>query len=141
VVYRSTGFLDKNRDQLDMGLLDIITHSNSEFLKNLFPQEELDSKTNKQSLTTKFRKDLKELMAALNLTAPNYVRCIKSNPNKQVTLRLCASVSRVSLFSVCLSACLSVCLSLCVCSKRLLCFFFMCCRSLFSFLISFSLSC
>lgn len=79
VVYDSNGFLEKNRDKLNDDAYKAITSSRFQFLVDLFNDTNPASRA---TLGTKFAKQLNDLMAALNLTEPHYIRCIKPNPNK-----------------------------------------------------------
>jgi len=80
VRYDSTGFLEKNRDQLNEDAIGVLLSSRFAFLKNLFSDN--SSANKKISLGSKFAKQLTDLMTALNQTEPHYIRCVKPNPNK-----------------------------------------------------------
>jgi len=87
VVYDSAGFLDKNKDQLNDDAYALLQTSAFKFLASLFPTDAGmngggSGLSKKISLGTKFTRQLAELMTALNLTEPHYIRCIKPNPNK-----------------------------------------------------------
>ncbi|KAL6056612.1 myosin-5 isoform X3, variant 2 [Balamuthia mandrillaris] len=81
VTYDITGFLDKNRDTLQKDLLLLCEGSKNVFLNTLYPAGE-ERKTSKVTLGAQFRKQLTELMEALNKTEPHYIRCIKPNDEK-----------------------------------------------------------
>lgn len=108
VEYEVDGFLDKNKDTLYEGLLELMSISSNEFLSNLFvnamkensaPQQSSrgrggrsggrgggrsgGSASRKVSLGTQFKGQLASLMDTLNSTNPHYVRCIKPNETKQ----------------------------------------------------------
>lgn len=88
VVYDPTGFLEKNRDQLNEDAVGVLQQSQFQFLQSLFtdPTSSTSSSSGlgarKATLGSKFAKQLDDLMTALNQTEPHYVRCVKPNPNK-----------------------------------------------------------
>ena len=56
-------------------------------LREMFPKDVegstgSNSKERKSSLSAKFQSQLRDLMRALNLTEPHYIRCIKPNDDK-----------------------------------------------------------
>ena len=110
VEYEVDGFLDKNKDTLYEGLLELMSISSVPFLSDLFVnamKSASDSSgggasrggrsarggrggarggsaaTRKVSLGTQFKGQLAALMDTLNSTEPHYVRCIKPNETKQ----------------------------------------------------------
>ena len=112
VVYTVDGFLDKNKDTLYEGLLELMSISSDSFLANLFVEELQAAQgassggggrggragggrggrgggaggaggSRKVSLGTQFKGQLASLMDTLNSTNPHYVRCIKPNETKQ----------------------------------------------------------
>ena len=105
VEYEVDGFLDKNKDTLYEGLLELMSISSVTFLSELFTnamkaQAAVSSGssgrggrggrggrsgggTRKVSLGTQFKGQLASLMDTLNATNPHYVRCIKPNETKQ----------------------------------------------------------
>ena len=106
VEYQVDGFLDKNKDTLYEGLLELMSISSVEFLANLFLNEMKSnaapaggggrggrgargggrggsSASRKVSLGTQFKGQLASLMDTLNSTNPHYVRCIKPNETKE----------------------------------------------------------
>ena len=88
VRYDSTGFLEKNRDQLNDDAYAVIQQSQLPFLVTLFDERAMASSTatvsggRKATLGSKFARQLTDLMTALNATEPHYIRCVKPNPNK-----------------------------------------------------------
>lgn len=83
VIYDSTGMLEKNKDTLQKDLLVLSESSKQKLMNILFPPSEGDQKTSKVTLGGQFRKQLDNLMNALNATEPHYIRCIKPNSEKQ----------------------------------------------------------
>ncbi|KAI6239978.1 hypothetical protein M3Y99_00512000 [Aphelenchoides fujianensis] len=67
VLYDIDGFCDKNRDVLYPDLVQLMQSSESEFMRNLFPE-------NTQA---------NQLVDSLMRCTPHYVRCIKPNENKR----------------------------------------------------------
>ncbi|KAM7414757.1 hypothetical protein PAMA_019527 [Pampus argenteus] len=101
VEYHCKGFLEKNRDALYEGLIDIMRASKFPFVATFFQEEEQHNQSikvvkvrparpgvkpaNKQlrsSVGDKFCSSLSLLMETLNATTPHYVRCIKPNDEK-----------------------------------------------------------
>eukprot|EP00039_Didymoeca_costata_P010685 m.144552 g.144552 ORF g.144552 m.144552 type:complete len:1420 (-) comp14925_c0_seq1:86-4345(-) len=83
VQYDGKGFLEKNRDTLYLDLVEMMQSSNSEFVNQLYPpDEEVQAKDRKSSLSKQFQKQLADLMKALYQTEPHYIRCIKPNEEK-----------------------------------------------------------
>lgn len=91
VSYCTDSFLDKNRDQLSMDLLECVGNSSNEFVAKLFRKDpkfaesfvkEEDKKTKKKKYTvsSEFKDQLSSLMDVVDLTEPHFIRCIKPNP-------------------------------------------------------------
>ncbi|XP_061431484.1 LOW QUALITY PROTEIN: unconventional myosin-VIIa-like [Lethenteron reissneri] len=107
VFYESSGFLEKNRDSLIPDILALVQSSKNSFLTRIFAS---DLNTDKGSipfhkragdsvrvhgtlthrrpttLSGQFRKSLEELMKALGLCQPWFIRCIKPNDVKKPLL-------------------------------------------------------
>jgi len=83
VEYDSTGFLEKNRDTLQLDMIEVLQASTNELIADLYPQDEVhSSKDRKSSLSRQFQKQLQDLMTQLYRTEPHYIRCIKPNETK-----------------------------------------------------------
>lgn len=83
VTYDIQGMTDKNKDQLLKDLLILIDHSNSQFLKTLFPQQvDTDSRRRPPTASDKIKQSANELMHTLSLAEPSYIRTIKPNQNR-----------------------------------------------------------
>jgi myosin-5 len=87
--YESTGFLDKNRDEIRDDIMNVLQVSSNSFLKEILPEVEVvvvaagAAKAKKRmTLASHFKSQLVDLMAVLDQTLPAYVRCIKPNPEK-----------------------------------------------------------
>jgi myosin heavy subunit len=94
VTYNSTGFLDKNKDELHPHLRQLLSESTDTFIaKELFgpaaePPEASTSRSGgkkKKSATVcqKFRTQLDQLIDNLKKREQHYVRCVKPNSRKQ----------------------------------------------------------
>lgn len=94
VYYNVTNFLEKNKDQLHIDIIQVLQASDSELIRNFFPAEvEIDTRsrtgksvtttqTTKKTLGFQFKTQLNELISTLNSTFPHFVRCMKSNDEK-----------------------------------------------------------
>ncbi|KAK8706139.1 hypothetical protein V6N13_049714 [Hibiscus sabdariffa] len=86
VLYDTNGFLEKNRDPLNSGLVQLLSSCSGQ-LPQSFAKKMLDksrkpaisSDAPKQSVGTKFKSQLFELMHLLEKTTPHFIRCIKPN--------------------------------------------------------------
>lgn len=85
VVYNTRGFIDKNKDILDQGLLIMLDTAKEPIIRTLFPKKlsSMSSATRKMTLSAQFRSQLNRLMQTLTQTEPHYIRCIKPNDDKQ----------------------------------------------------------
>lgn len=94
VLYDNSGFLEKNRDVLHSDIIQLLSSSSSH-LPQLFATSLLDQSQKsspilldglypqKQSVATKFKVQLFNLMRQLDTTTPHFICCIKPN-NKQL---------------------------------------------------------
>eukprot|EP00736_Rhodelphis_marinus_P011117 Rmarinus@m.122 len=85
VCYSTAGFLDKNNDALHEDLEKILYESSCEFVRG-FSQHSPNHGSKKaffRSVGSHFQKQLMALEDDLDLTVPNYIRCIKSNQNQR----------------------------------------------------------
>ncbi|CAH9063182.1 unnamed protein product [Cuscuta epithymum] len=94
VMYSASGFLEKNRDLLHSDIIQLLSSCSSELLQlftslllNQFQKSTLPSKlavsdVRRQSVATKFKGQLFQLMQQLENTAPHFIRCIKPNNKK-----------------------------------------------------------
>ena len=101
VPYNTTGFLEKNKDQLHGDMTAVIMSSSDPFIADLLKppasegKAEEDAKSKKRSrsrkkpgkksdtLGTQFKKQLSQLMKTLGKTEPHFVRCMKPNHVKK----------------------------------------------------------
>jgi len=81
VNYTAEEFLQRNKDPLHDDLADCMTSSSSKLLVGLF-KNTTGSGGQRQTVSERFRKNLKKLMAMLETTSPCYIRCIKPNHAK-----------------------------------------------------------
>mmetsp|Transcript_13678 Transcript_13678/g.18752 ORF Transcript_13678/g.18752 Transcript_13678/m.18752 type:complete len:1592 (+) Transcript_13678:330-5105(+) len=81
VTYDTLYFLDKNKDFVVMDHQNLFSSSTSNFIRELFPDSEEQSHSSMKfsSVGNRFKVQLGELMAALEVTQPHYVRCVKPN--------------------------------------------------------------
>lgn len=86
VLYDTNGFLEKNRDPLNSGVIRLLTSCNCQ-LSQLFASKMLKqsqkpanmSDSPNRSVGTKFKGQLFKLMNQLETTTPHFIRCIKPN--------------------------------------------------------------
>ncbi|XP_019196973.1 PREDICTED: myosin-2-like isoform X2 [Ipomoea nil] len=94
VLYSASGFLEKNRDVLHSDIIRLLSSCSSQllqlFISSVLNQSQKSSPTTKfavsdvrkQSVGTKFKCQLFQLMQQLENTTPHFIRCIKSNTKK-----------------------------------------------------------
>lgn len=101
VAYEVEGFIEKNRDSVSMGHLSVFKGTTNPIFKQILENrdskegdasQEQDAKTTttvptrlsqkKPTLGSMFKKSLSELMAIINSTNVQYIRCIKPNSEK-----------------------------------------------------------
>ncbi|ETN98288.1 myosin IA, partial [Reticulomyxa filosa] len=85
VVYDVRGFIEKNKDELDRGLLMMLDKSKEHMVRVLFPKDvgDMSAGQRKATLSLQFRTQLGALMKTLQSTQPHYIRCIKPNEDKE----------------------------------------------------------
>ncbi|EFA85721.1 myosin IF [Heterostelium album PN500] len=84
VTYDLEHFIAKNRDPLNQDILATLQLSNDPYLSALFPS--LNCSGNRKIPTMaghQFKQSINELIASLQQCQPHYIRCIKSNDEKQ----------------------------------------------------------
>ncbi|KAL1496526.1 hypothetical protein AB1Y20_016479 [Prymnesium parvum] len=89
VTYASKGFREKNKDSLHPDLASVMQESQSDFVRQLFPQESAPSaapaaglrkkSADRMTVGAQFMSQLGSLMRTINATGVHYVRCIKPN--------------------------------------------------------------
>ncbi|KAL4309084.1 hypothetical protein GQ457_01G005030 [Hibiscus cannabinus] len=86
VLYDTNGFLEKNRDPLNSGLVHLLSSCSGQlpqtFAKKMLdqsPKPAISSDTPRQSVGMQFKGQLFELMHQLENTTPHFIRCIKPN--------------------------------------------------------------
>lgn len=83
VSYEIEGMVEKNKDILNSDLVTLCCSSSSSFLSNLFEADRLaDTKKSPTTAGYKIRTSANELVKALGLCTPHYVRCLKPNDVK-----------------------------------------------------------
>ncbi|EGG25290.1 myosin IE [Cavenderia fasciculata] len=84
VTYNVGGFLEKNKDTLFGDLITSMQMSKDPLICSLFPSPKPeDSKKRPETAGSQFRTAINSLISTLLACSPHYVRCIKSNDNKQ----------------------------------------------------------
>ncbi|CAD7943474.1 unnamed protein product, partial [Amoebophrya sp. A25] len=85
VRYSSHRFLDKNKDQLSVDLIQCIKSSHCSYISSLFHgdaryEAPIPGRKRKiKTISAEFRGQLQHLLEKIDLTDPHFVRCIKSN--------------------------------------------------------------
>ncbi|CAE7235078.1 MYO5B [Symbiodinium natans] len=79
VMYTADGWLDRNNDTVSEDVISLMRGSGNELLASLFTEE---SKAKRDTVVTKFKTSLAQLMETIGQTTTQYVRCIKPNQNK-----------------------------------------------------------
>lgn len=93
VFYNVASFLEKNKDQLHVDIVNVLQASQSPMIQKLFPVEaeeankgavkKTSAANSKKTLGFQFKTQLNDLISTLNSTFPHFVRCMKSNDKKQ----------------------------------------------------------
>uniref|UniRef100_W5KHE9 Myosin IH n=1 Tax=Astyanax mexicanus TaxID=7994 RepID=W5KHE9_ASTMX len=78
----STGFIDKNNDLLYRHIKEVSGSKNS-IIRQCFLSDEVDSRRRPETVATQFKNSLLGLTEILMAKEAWYVRCLKSNDNKQ----------------------------------------------------------
>ena len=102
VTYDSSGFLNKNKDKLSDDAEDLFTHSNNEQINEIMTTcaTDIAHPTHKkktavvggkrdhsfQTLAMKLQEQLSHLMTDLKESEPHFVRCVKPNAVKAITI-------------------------------------------------------
>ncbi|XP_058632964.1 unconventional myosin-Ih isoform X2 [Onychostoma macrolepis] len=83
VTYCVVGFIDKNNDLLYKNIKDVVRLSKNPIIQECFPATEGDSRRRPETVATQFKNSLLRLTEILTAKEAWYVRCLKSNDNKQ----------------------------------------------------------
>lgn len=94
VEYTTTGFIEKNRDQVPTELLELMSNSSNEFVKTLLQhsassqsllasRDSLSISRGRPSTGMTFKASLNSLMEVISSTRSHYIRCIKPNEGKE----------------------------------------------------------
>uniref|UniRef100_A0A8C1K8A1 Myosin IHa n=1 Tax=Cyprinus carpio TaxID=7962 RepID=A0A8C1K8A1_CYPCA len=83
VTYCVVGFIDKNNDLLYKNIKDVMRLSKNPIIQQCFPATEGDSRRRPETVATQFKNSLLRLTEILTAKEAWYVRCLKSNDNKQ----------------------------------------------------------
>lgn len=93
VAYDTEGFVEKNRDTVSDGQKETLKNTNNAFLLEILsnsaaeePKQEAKpgrKSPGKETLGSKFKKSLVELMNTINSSNVHYIRCIKPNEDKK----------------------------------------------------------
>ena len=83
VKYDTLNFLEKNKDFVVLEHQELLSSSTEDFVRLLYPEEqessEVQSSFKFSSVSSRFSKQLSELMISLQEMEPHYIRCIKPN--------------------------------------------------------------
>ncbi|CAF3307815.1 unnamed protein product [Rotaria sp. Silwood2] len=82
VIYHSDQFCEKNRDILNIDLIEMMQSSTIPFVVRLFPEQTANIKSRPTTAGTKIRTQANLLVEKLMSCQPHYVRCIKPNENQ-----------------------------------------------------------
>ncbi|CAF1329366.1 unnamed protein product [Adineta steineri] len=82
VTYHSDQFCEKNRDILNIDLIEMMQSSTIPFVKRLFPEQTSTIKARPTTVGKKISSQANELVTKLMSCQPHYVRCIKPNENQ-----------------------------------------------------------
>jgi len=82
VVYTSDGWLEKNKDTAFDELSVVMSKSASATMQQIYPKKKGRSYKS-DTVSERFRKNLRNLMKMLDTTSPCYIRCIKPNHQKR----------------------------------------------------------
>ncbi|XP_051952508.1 unconventional myosin-Ih-like [Xyrauchen texanus] len=83
VTYCIVGFIDKNNDLLYKNIKEVMCLSKIPIIHECFPATEADSRRRPETVATQFKNSLLRLTEILTAKEAWYVRCLKSNENKQ----------------------------------------------------------
>jgi myosin heavy subunit len=88
VYYNVTGFLEKNKDQLHVDVVEVLASSSNGLIKHIFTKQfeamsaSSGGRKKMKTLGGQFKSQLNDLIDTLNSTFPHFVRCMKSNDEK-----------------------------------------------------------
>ncbi|KAF5881627.1 unconventional myosin-Ih, partial [Clarias magur] len=83
VTYCVVGFIDKNNDLLYRHIKEVMRQSKNSIMQQCFCCDEVDSRRRPETVATQFKNSLQGLTQILMAKEAWYVRCLKSNDNKQ----------------------------------------------------------
>ncbi|XP_053336802.1 unconventional myosin-Ih [Clarias gariepinus] len=83
VTYCVVGFIDKNNDLLYRHIKEVMRQSKNSIMQQCFSCDEVDSRRRPETVATQFKNSLQGLTEILMAKEAWYVRCLKSNDNKQ----------------------------------------------------------
>ncbi|XP_046697346.1 unconventional myosin-Ih isoform X1 [Silurus meridionalis] len=83
VTYCVVGFIDKNNDLLYRHIKEVMRQSKNSIMQQCFSFDEVDSRRRPETVATQFKNSLQGLAEILMAKEAWYVRCLKSNDNKQ----------------------------------------------------------
>uniref|UniRef100_A0A1I7RIC1 Myosin motor domain-containing protein n=1 Tax=Bursaphelenchus xylophilus TaxID=6326 RepID=A0A1I7RIC1_BURXY len=87
VAYNVDGWLEKNRDQVDSSILELLNTSTHPLLKELFKKDESKSSRRgslaQSTVSFIYKEQLSSLLNTLNRTQSNFIRCIVPNTSRR----------------------------------------------------------
>ncbi|CAD5123549.1 DgyrCDS11887 [Dimorphilus gyrociliatus] len=83
VNYTVEGFCERNRDVLNVDLIQLMQSSNVDLIRRLFPEDVSQHTKRPTTAGKKIRTQANNLVDALMKCTPHYIRCIKPNESKR----------------------------------------------------------
>ncbi|KAF2366369.1 SH3 domain [Trinorchestia longiramus] len=84
VSYHVEGFCEKNRDVLNVDIIEAMQTSSNAFIRSLFPENISEmSRSRPTTVGSKIKTQANALVSTLMLCIPHYIRCIKPNETKK----------------------------------------------------------
>lgn len=83
VDYTVDGFCERNRDVLNVDLIQLMQSSNCDLIRRLFPEDVSQHTKRPTTAGKKIRSQANNLVDALMRCTPHYIRCIKPNESKR----------------------------------------------------------
>ncbi|KAL7670625.1 hypothetical protein ACOME3_005559 [Neoechinorhynchus agilis] len=83
IVYNTEGFVEKNRDDFNVDLLNLVDdHCENQFIRLLFEPYDFDRKRKSKTIVSNFQCSLENLMNVMSNSTARFVRCLRPNRHK-----------------------------------------------------------